>query len=398
MKHTKRLLALAVLLAVLLSAAAGAEPRAVEEGQVLGHGDPEVWLMGTSLRPTEDMLRTTAEGLAFIKSHEGFSSGGYSDNTQVSIGYGSSTGYAEKYGFPTDYITRAQAHELLVCVVYELEQSLNSFLTANRLTLTDPQYDALISFTYNLGTGWLSGCRLSRHLVNGYTYNQFASAMGIWCHVGSDILQGLVNRRLDEIVLFLDGKYDRSQSALEFCTLRYTGSDSWFDNDIDFYEKGKPYGSFSLAKPLDPSTPYLVGWFTQGGARITEQTVVAADLTVSPRWSATEEIPTGTQIRSLTVTDESGNALTAIPDGSFCLSAEIYKAEDAGETVILFVTYTATGRMIGTDFMKVNVPPGTTYTVGTWVKNTGSVGRCKVFLMSSLEDALPLTPAVEITK
>lgn len=47
---------------------------------------------------------------------------------------------------------------------------------------TQGQFDALVSFTFNLGSGWMyDDCRLTRWLENPSTDLQLVWAMGVWC-------------------------------------------------------------------------------------------------------------------------------------------------------------------------------------------------------------------------
>ena len=402
-KRIVRILCVLLLIWSSVALAAGRELAEIpEEGIVMGHRCPEAVLFEAE-RPTESQIRTSAAGLEFLKRHEGFVANSYGDYSQTSIGYGTSTDYARKYGFPTDVITKEQAHDLLVCVVYEMEQVLDTFLKNYQITVSQTQYDALLSFTYNNGTGWLRpGYRLSNHLINGgYSNNAFASAMGIWCHVTQNgqsvILDGLVNRRLDEVTLFLAGAYTRAESELQFCTLRYTGNGN-FDNDIDFFQKGEPYGAFSVVTPLDNALPYFQGWYTEAGVRILESTIVTKDLIVQPRWGLSAD--TGAyEIVSLTALDEAGKPVESIPNGGFYAEVSVYKACEAGESTLLLVTYTAEGQMLDTVFLRANVPGGMTYSLGAWVDNPdGRVGMVKAVLLPSLSAPTPLTAAAELKK
>lgn len=388
-------LLLAVLFLLTLTPVA---EEAYIEGEVRGHGDPKSWVT-LMTNPTEEDLRTSAEGLEFLKRHEGYVAEPYGDYSQQSIGYGCNVTFAKKYGFSTTYLSKQDAHDLLVCVVAEFEAELDWFLLVNDIDVSQPQYDALLSFTYNLGTGWfINGCRLSRTLIRGtYTINSFASDMGIWCSAGGSIHNGLINRRIDEIILFLDGAYDRADSELEFCTLRYNGEGER-ENSIDYFQKGQPYGHFSGIKPpTGTSNPCFLGWYTAAGALLQESTIVVEDLTVYARWGSAP-LPDSYEILNLKLLDEADRELDAIPEGGFYVSAEIYKALDCGPSVVMLVTYTNQGRMLDTVFLKANVPGGTIYELGTWVDNPlGRVGKVKAFVLPSLSDPTPLCDAQEIS-
>ena len=384
MKQLLYSLLLGLLLCLLILPVGAAQP--LIEGEVLGH---EAWLndailMEEAVRHTEAEIRTTAAGLDFLKRHEGYRAEPYGDYSQTSIGYGTSTKLAATYGYSTTYLSKEDAHGLLVCVVWEFEQSLNSFLTANRVTVTNRQYDALVSFTYNLGTEWMSGCRFSRALVSGsYTPNEFASAMGIWCHAGNEILNGLVNRRIDEITLFLYGIYTEDEPR--FCTLIYEG-EGWIDNDIEFFLKGQPYGGFTATEPPEEGLAFD-GWYTKDGALIEADDIAQESHVVTVRW---REI-FGYEILSLEAQDARGNVLEGIPADGFYLSAELYKSAGTGSSVLFLVTYSDRGQMLDTYFLKAKLPDQTAYSLGVWIDNhDGRVGECRAFVLDSLTGVTPL--------
>ena len=103
-------------------------------------------------------------------------------------------------------MTEAQADILLREMLQGFEEKLDKFLQENYITLRDNQYDALISLTYNIGSGWMKESALATLLKNGtYSNNELASAIGIWCHVKSNgvtsIHDGLVARVGSEMCL-----------------------------------------------------------------------------------------------------------------------------------------------------------------------------------------------------
>lgn len=94
-------------------------------------------------------------------------------------------------------ITESQAMELLRKDIARFE----NHVTATGLTLTQNQFDALVSFTYNCGPGNLA------KLIRGRDYQQIADAMLFYTR-GADkkVLKGLVRRREWERNLFLSGR------------------------------------------------------------------------------------------------------------------------------------------------------------------------------------------------
>jgi lysozyme len=71
-----------------------------------------------------------------------------------------------------------------------------------KVPLNQNQFDALVSFTYNCGSGALKGSTLLRKLNNG-DYDGAAAEFPRWTKGGGVVLPGLVRRRAAEMHLFL---------------------------------------------------------------------------------------------------------------------------------------------------------------------------------------------------
>lgn len=166
-------------------------------------------------------LKTSAQGQAFIKAHEG---GPYL--TAYNDGYGTLTiGWGHTSGVTAGMtITEAQAQELFEQDLKTAEGFVDTFAINNGITFTTNQYDALVDMCLNLYNQVLgSNCRLTRainnNLVNGRVnmtsavekliYEGFAT----WHHASGTIdSKGLYNRRMNEARLFCSGNYARSTS------------------------------------------------------------------------------------------------------------------------------------------------------------------------------------------
>ena len=68
--------------------------------------------------------------------------------------------------------------------------------------LTQGQYDALISFSFNVGLGTLQRSTLRQKILRG-EMEEAAEELLKYCKAGGKILKGLENRRKDERALFL---------------------------------------------------------------------------------------------------------------------------------------------------------------------------------------------------
>ena len=233
--------------------------------------------------PSQIELRTTERMIALLKSKEGFRATAYWDYSQYSIGYGSA---CTKDEYPNG-ITEAQADILLREMLQGFEEKLDKFLQENYITLRDNQYDALISLTYNIGSGWMKESALATLLKNGtYSNNELASAIGIWCHVKSNgvtsIHDGLVARRISEINVFLYGDY--SGEATGFYSVRFEQTEKGDRaRDIAFYEAGSAYDPAFEATSDDGEI--FLGWYTEDGTLLTDLRATQ-DLTVTARWQS----------------------------------------------------------------------------------------------------------------
>ena len=99
-----------------------------------------------------------------------------------------------------DTITRDQAMEIFAKDIRKFED----YVTVTGLTLTQNQFDALVSFAFNCGPGNL------KKLVTGRDYQQIADAMLLYNKGGGKVLPGLVRRRKWEHDLFLaDGVQEK---------------------------------------------------------------------------------------------------------------------------------------------------------------------------------------------
>ncbi|MBM5459210.1 lysozyme [Pseudomonas sp. P66] len=141
-------------------------------------------------------MRTSQRGLSLIKSFEGLRLLAYRDAVGVwTIGYGATRGV--KAGMS---ITKEQAERMLLNDVQRFEPEVERLV---KVPLNKNQWDALVSFTYNLGAANLESSTLLRKL-NAGDYEGAAEQFPRWNKAGGKVLPGLVRRREAERVLFLE--------------------------------------------------------------------------------------------------------------------------------------------------------------------------------------------------
>ena len=142
-------------------------------------------------------MKISQEGLALIKKFEGCELKAYHCAAGVpTIGYGST------HGVTMDIeITQEEADELLMDDVSKFEEAVTK---AVKVPLEQNQYDALVSWTFNLGPSNLSSSTMLRVLNEG-NYEEVPAQIKRWNKAGGKVLQGLIRRREAEALLF-EGK------------------------------------------------------------------------------------------------------------------------------------------------------------------------------------------------
>lgn len=142
------------------------------------------------------MRHITQEGLDLIKSFEGFSPTVYLCSAGVpTIGYG----HAIKRGEQFTSISQEDAENILAKDVEVAEKGVLRLIS---VPLSDGQFDALVSFSFNLGTGALQRSTL-RQKVNREEYTDASDEFLKWVRAGGRIVKGLVRRREAERRMFL---------------------------------------------------------------------------------------------------------------------------------------------------------------------------------------------------
>ncbi|NVZ91304.1 lysozyme [Pseudomonas yamanorum] len=140
-------------------------------------------------------MRTSQKGVSLIKSFEGLRLKSYQDSVGVwTIGYGATRGVTAGMT-----ITNDQAERMLLNDIARFEPEIERLV---KVTLNQAQWDALMSFTYNIGAANLKSSTLLRLLNNG-DYGGAAEQFPRWNKAGDQVLAGLVRRRAAERMMFL---------------------------------------------------------------------------------------------------------------------------------------------------------------------------------------------------
>ncbi len=139
-------------------------------------------------------MNTSAEGIALIKKFEGCELEAYQCSAGVwTIGYGHTKDVEEG-----DTISKDQAEEMLVEELHEYENYVNEYVN---VALSQNQFDALVSWVYNLGPANLKASTMLKVLNEG-KYEDVPYQMKRWNKAGGKVLDGLVRRREAEALLY----------------------------------------------------------------------------------------------------------------------------------------------------------------------------------------------------
>lgn len=140
-------------------------------------------------------MNTSPQGRELITRFEGCKLTAYRDIGGVlTIGIG----HTGKDVFPGQEITEAEADALLAKDLIRTEHYVNALV---EVPLNQNQFDALVSFTFNLGSGALQESTLLKLLNNG-EYSAAQAQFKRWDMCAGRHIEGLMSRRVTEAELF----------------------------------------------------------------------------------------------------------------------------------------------------------------------------------------------------
>ena len=146
-------------------------------------------------------MKTGINGIELIKKYEGFMSEPYKCPAGVpTIGYGA-TYYpnGERVNMNDVSITKETAELYLMNMLGSYENAVNRYV---QVTLTQNQFDALVSFAYNLGNGSLQKSTLLKRVNTNPCDSDITNQFNRWVKAGGKTLRGLVKRRKEEAKLY----------------------------------------------------------------------------------------------------------------------------------------------------------------------------------------------------
>ena len=252
------------------------------------------------------------ELLTVLKKMEGFSKKPYWDVSQWTVGYGTKCPSDKLEQYKKDGISKADAEALLKKDLSSREKAINSFVDKYKLKLQQHQFDALVSFTYNCGTGWMSETNgiFNNAVRSGDVGNDFLYAIVLWCTAGGEYI--LIDRRMCEANMYINGMYEASNSGAEElypANLRYVfldGNGGEVQYKVHAFDADKP----QQVRATFTKTPSGVdqdgnkvqytfaGWFTEQGVLVEKlDSSVASEQVLYAKWKDAEgnivDVPKG---------------------------------------------------------------------------------------------------------
>ena len=227
--------------------------------------------------------------IEFIKAVEGFSSQPYYDYSQHTVGYGTKCPTDKYFEYYTNGISKEEAEVLLYEAVSEIEDAINEKLIERYgLTFSQHQFDALVSFSYNLGTSWMTyDSTLRSALLRDAGEDDLIYAFSLYSTAGGNYLPTLVTRRLCEANMFLNGVYRQSISDAY-------GYVFYEPNGGSLTYKVQGFVCENNSAPIADASrnaDVFLGWFTDltGGSQVTKLNKSLTGKTLFARWQSAED-------------------------------------------------------------------------------------------------------------
>ena len=219
-------------------------------------------------------MKISQTGLELIKRFEGCRLAAYKDSGgTLTIGYGHTRGVTAG-----QTITQEQANVFLVEDCGKAEAAVNKYM--NKYNFNQNQYDALVSFAFNIGS-------IDKLTINGTrTIAEISSKIPAYCNCAGKKLQGLVNRRTEEKELFdtpVSGQATAPVAPTATVSHAHRAGEvvtvsSYYASSTDPIEKAiiKTQTNLTIGKVLDTDVhnPYrldrngtAIGWCNDGDIR-----------------------------------------------------------------------------------------------------------------------------------
>ena len=225
----------------------------------------------------------------FIRKMEGFSSKPYYEYKQHTVVYGTKSPTDKYFEYYNNGISKEDADLLLREAIAGIENTIYlKLIKPYNLTFTQNQFDALVSFSFNIGTAWMSyDSTLRSALLNQASDDQFVYAFSLYSTAGGVYSSGLINRRLCEADMFLNGAYSQKPSDAYGYVLYEPNGGSLTYQVQGFICEDRPAPVADAVRRED----VFLGWYTDvtGGTWVEKLSRELNGKTLFARWQSTEQ-------------------------------------------------------------------------------------------------------------
>ena len=143
-------------------------------------------------------MKTGQKGINLIKTYEGLALKAYLCPANVlTIGYG----HTGKDVIPDMQINEVTAEQILKRDLEKFEKAVDRLVTSK---INQNQFDALVSFTFNLGEGNLKSSTLLKKINVNPSDKSIGAEFLKWNKSGGRVLSGLTKRRASEVDLYFE--------------------------------------------------------------------------------------------------------------------------------------------------------------------------------------------------
>lgn len=143
-------------------------------------------------------MKASKDAYELIKQFEGLRLEAYLCPAGIwTIGYGHTSGVS-----PNSFITIQEADEYLHRDVATIEMQLNKL----NLSLRQCQWDAIVSFVFNVGIGNFKASTLLAKIRINPDDNSIIDEFLRWVYANGKVIRGLQKRRLTEMKLYFSDK------------------------------------------------------------------------------------------------------------------------------------------------------------------------------------------------
>ena len=224
----------------------------------------------------------------FVKQVEGFSAQPYYDHKQHTVGYGTKCPTEKYFDYMANGITKSEAEALLRETLADVSKAVNEKLIDQyHLTFTQNQFDALVSFSFNLGTAWMTyDSSLRNAILGNASEDEFVYAISLYSTASGNYSAGLVNRRLCEANMYLNGIYSKTAGdAYGYVFYEPNGGSLTYRVQGFICNNNTP----PSAEAIRTGDKFL-GWYTDltGGEQVEALTGKLTGKTLFARWQSSE--------------------------------------------------------------------------------------------------------------